>query len=86
MLYTLDRPQGSLKQALFHPRIHHQWLPDVLEMETGFSESVKESLTRRGHVIREPRYKAIIQGIYRNSQNEWEAVFDPRDEGGAEAQ
>lgn len=86
MLNTLARPHGSLKQALFSPRIHHQWIPDILEMEAGFDENVRDSLSARGHVIQEPKYKAIIQGIYRNPQNEWEAVFDPRDEGGVAAQ
>jgi len=85
MLNTLDRPQGSLKNALFHPRIHHQWKPDVLEIELGFNPGTLSSLKERGHNLKEPQYKAIIQGVYRNPQHLWEAVFDPRDEGGVEA-
>jgi gamma-glutamyltranspeptidase/glutathione hydrolase len=33
------------------PRIHHQWSPDVLELEPDFPADVIDSLSRRGHKI-----------------------------------
>jgi len=34
------------------PRIHHQWLPDVLLMEPGFSPDTRRLLTAMGHNVR----------------------------------
>jgi gamma-glutamyltranspeptidase/glutathione hydrolase len=38
--------------AVAAPRIHHQWLPDVLEVEPGTTVDVIEGLRRRGHDVR----------------------------------
>jgi len=34
------------------PRIHHQWLPDVLQVEAGFSPDTLRLLTDMGHKVR----------------------------------
>ncbi len=44
----------SLSEAVSQPRFHHQWLPDVVTVESGgFSDGVIEDLRDLGHVIRE---------------------------------
>jgi gamma-glutamyltranspeptidase/glutathione hydrolase len=38
-------------EAVAAPRIHHQWLPDVLEVEPGTVVDVVDALRRRGHHV-----------------------------------
>jgi gamma-glutamyltranspeptidase/glutathione hydrolase len=40
------------QEAVNWPRIHHQWLPDELRMERGFSPDTIELLKSRGHQIK----------------------------------
>lgn len=39
-------------EAVAAPRIHHQWLPDVLDVEPGTVADVVEGLRERGHTVR----------------------------------
>ena len=41
----------NLQEAVNQPRIHHQWLPDELRMERGFSPDTVDLLKSRGHQI-----------------------------------
>ena len=43
----------SIQEAVDWPRIHHQWKPDRLSMEDGFSPDTIRLLTERGHRIGE---------------------------------
>ena len=50
-----ERP---LQEAVDGPRIHHQWFPDLIKMESddhGLFESMKEELVRRGHHVYHPK-------------------------------
>lgn len=82
---VLTRRSPSLKSAVFNPRIHHQWLPDQLLYENGFSKETLSNLSALGHNLSETKRTAIIQAVQRNPDGNLEAVFDPRDEGGVEA-
>src|SRR5579872_4943140 len=42
----------NLQQAVDAPRFHHQWLPDELRMERGFSPDTIALLESRGHQIK----------------------------------
>ncbi len=42
----------NLAEAVAAPRIHHQWKPDVLQLERGFSPDTIVLLEERGHTIR----------------------------------
>jgi gamma-glutamyltranspeptidase / glutathione hydrolase len=42
----------NASEAVAAPRIHHQWLPDVLEVEPGTVADVIQGLRRRGHDVR----------------------------------
>ncbi|MBX2803865.1 MAG: gamma-glutamyltransferase [Myxococcales bacterium] len=39
------------QEAVSAPRMHHQWLPDTLWLEPGFSADVVRSLRARGHEV-----------------------------------
>ena len=41
----------SIHDAIAAPRVHHQLMPDVLLVETGFDKGVAESLKEKGHVV-----------------------------------
>ena len=41
----------NLAEATIAPRIHHQWLPDVVMLEAGFSPDTIRLLQERGHKI-----------------------------------
>ncbi|TDI45031.1 MAG: gamma-glutamyltransferase [Acidobacteria bacterium] len=42
----------NIADAAAAPRIHHQWYPDVLQLESGFSPDTIRILRARGHEIR----------------------------------
>ncbi len=42
----------NLQQAVDWPRIHHQWLPDELRLEQGFSPDTIVLLKSRGHKVK----------------------------------
>lgn len=80
------RTPDDLKKAVFSPRFHHQWLPDQITLENGFSEEMLRTLKTMGHSLEISDRTALVQTVWRNSEDSFVAVFDPRDEGGAEAQ
>ena len=41
----------NIAEAIHRPRFHHQWQPDRLQMEAGFSPDTVELLTGRGHEV-----------------------------------
>ena len=43
--------QMTASQAVAAPRIHHQWLPNDLELEREIGNDVRAGLTRRGHKL-----------------------------------
>ena len=40
--------------AVAAPRVHHQWMPDVVRVEQGFSAEILDALKARGHEVLEP--------------------------------
>jgi gamma-glutamyltranspeptidase/glutathione hydrolase len=50
-------------KAVAAPRIHHQWLPDTLYVETSITPETIKSLERRGHIIKERSGLGIVQAI-----------------------
>ena len=59
----------NLQEAIDAPRFHHQWLPDKLFLEKGFSPDTIELLERRGHKIEPIDGVASVNGI--TLQNGW---------------
>jgi gamma-glutamyltranspeptidase / glutathione hydrolase len=50
-------------KAVQAPRIHHQWMPERLDVENDLAGETRRSLERRGHGIRESRVVGVVQAI-----------------------
>ena len=50
-------------KAIDAPRIHHQWIPERLDVEPDLPPETKRSLERRGHALRETRVIGVVQAI-----------------------
>jgi gamma-glutamyltranspeptidase/glutathione hydrolase len=69
----------NLQEAVNQPRIHHQWLPDELRMERGFSPDTVELLKSRGHQIKITTSIGEVAAI-RSADGWLEGAADPRTE------
>jgi len=68
--------------AVSVPRIHHQWLPDELRVETwGLDALTLQDLRRRGHNIKETNPWGNINAIVVTKEGDLEGAADPRGEG-----
>ena len=73
----------SLSDAMNAPRVHHQSLPDSIQLETGgFEPGVIARLRDMGHFVYEQRGVASAASIMR-VKGGYEGVDDPRSRGGA---
>ncbi|HXU30313.1 MAG TPA: gamma-glutamyltransferase, partial [Thermoanaerobaculia bacterium] len=74
----------SLAEALGRPRLHHQWLPDQIEIEPDtFSPETRAELERRGHLIQPAIQSARVFAIHRLPDGRIETAGDPRGPNGA---
>jgi gamma-glutamyltranspeptidase/glutathione hydrolase len=71
-------------EAEAKPRIHDQWIPDVLQVEPGFPPAVLQQLTIMGHHIQEYGPWGSAQSIFRHGKG-WEGASDPRQQDGLAA-
>ncbi|USN98173.1 MAG: gamma-glutamyltransferase [Phycisphaeraceae bacterium] len=73
---------ASATQAVRAPRLHHQWLPDKLYLETwpdpGAPEPLGAGLVKRGQTLTERRDDGVVQLIRRDARGGWQAACDPR--------
>jgi gamma-glutamyltranspeptidase/glutathione hydrolase len=67
ILNVLDfhMPVGGAVEA---PRIHHQWLPDRLNVEAKIPAETRKELEKRGHTLRQQTELGVVQAIT------WEGV------------
>ncbi len=71
--------------AVSAPRIHHQWLPDVLLVEPwGLDALTLAELRRRGHKIKETNPWGNANAIVVTADNTLEGAADPRGGGSPE--
>ncbi|GAB1259080.1 gamma-glutamyltransferase [Aurantivibrio plasticivorans] len=67
----------DVNASLAAPRIHHQWAPDRLFVESALDSTVKESLKGKGHDLLERGYMGSSQAIsYQGGK--FEAASEPR--------
>jgi gamma-glutamyltranspeptidase / glutathione hydrolase len=72
----------SLAEAVAAPRLHHQALPDSIQVETdGFLPATLDSLRHRGHSISTRGLWGDVEAIIRTSGG-WQGVSDSRRGGG----
>ncbi|HUS06430.1 MAG TPA: gamma-glutamyltransferase, partial [Bryobacteraceae bacterium] len=53
----------NVQDAVDRPRFHHQWLPDVISLEHGFSPDTIRLLEKRGHKIEITEPQSQIEAI-----------------------
>jgi gamma-glutamyltranspeptidase / glutathione hydrolase len=49
--------------AVAAPRVHHQWLPDRLNIESKITPEARTALEQRGHALREQTSLGVVQAI-----------------------
>lgn len=50
ILNVLDHGM-NVKEAVLAPRVHHQWLPDILYLEKGVGNGLAKALREKGHTV-----------------------------------
>jgi gamma-glutamyltranspeptidase / glutathione hydrolase len=53
----------NIQDAIDAPRFHHQWMPDKLYVERGFSPDTVALLKARGHELESISNVAVVEGI-----------------------
>jgi gamma-glutamyltranspeptidase / glutathione hydrolase len=75
----------SLPQAVFAPRIHHQWFPDELQVEAKSGhepEGLLEALRQMGHKVSLGQWFGDVQAVHVDTNSGLKiGVSDPRGEG-----
>ncbi len=67
----------NIAAATAAPRVHHQWLPDELRVESGLSVDTLDLLRARGHEIGEKNAMGSTQSVVRIDQG-FLGAADPR--------
>jgi gamma-glutamyltranspeptidase / glutathione hydrolase len=68
--------------AVGAPRLHHQWLPDEVRLEAGFTEETLEGLRAKGHRLVQPMGQTSANSIA-VTDDELLGAPDPRTRGAA---
>jgi len=63
MISNVIDHQMNIAEATNERRIHHQWLPDRLEVEPGFNQDTMQLLIDKGHNVKETRTMGSSQSI-----------------------
>jgi gamma-glutamyltranspeptidase/glutathione hydrolase len=72
----------NVADAVAAPRFHHQWMPDRLQVERGFSPDTIGRLQAMGHKVEVANHQGEVAAIRVNDR--WlEGAADPRTEGTA---
>jgi len=79
LLNALDYDM-DIATAVATPRLHHQWMPDEVRVERGFSEDTLEALRGKGHSIVGPLTQCSANSIAVTSNGALGAP-DPRTRG-----
>src|SRR6185369_2132616 len=73
----------STEDAVYKPKFHHQWLPDTLEVEKGFPQTVRGDLEKMGYNIKQ-RSGIGLTEVIKVLAGKIEAVADNRSDDDAE--
>ena len=67
----------NIAQAVHSPRIHHQWLPEVLMIESGFGADTERLLNEKGYKLYPSTTMGSVQAIMKEG-NYFYGSADPR--------
>jgi gamma-glutamyltranspeptidase/glutathione hydrolase len=70
--------QMTTEDAVNKPKFHHQWLPDVIDVEKGFPDEVRSALERMGYRLNERSSIGRTEVIRVLPDGKFEAVADHR--------
>ncbi|CAN7984755.1 unnamed protein product, partial [Ixodes hexagonus] len=60
--------ENNIKEAIDFPRLHHQFLPNRVDVESQFPQVYRHQLAEKGHKVNVPKGRfSIIMGINRRS-------------------
>ena len=76
ILNTVDHGM-NVAAATAAPRMHHQWLPDELRIEPGFSRDSLRLLVEKGHRVVVKNAMGSTQSLLRIEEG-WTGASDPR--------
>jgi gamma-glutamyltranspeptidase/glutathione hydrolase len=68
----------NVAEATVAPRVHHQWLPDVLRVEEGVSPDTVRLLEERGHTVSLQPVMGSTQSIMVGAEGALFGASDPR--------
>jgi len=71
--------------AVNKPKFHHQWLPDLIDVEAGFPQALRDSLQAMGYSIRQRSPIGRTELIRVSPNGRLEAVADSRGDDAAAA-
>ncbi|MCB0404149.1 MAG: gamma-glutamyltransferase [Bdellovibrionales bacterium] len=86
VLFNVLHHKLTLRDAIFAPRMHHQWLPDKLVTEPGWETATLQGLRDKGHEIEELKTPSLgsVTAVMVEPGGGKIGVADPR-RGGAAA-
>ena len=67
----------NIAQAVHSPRMHHQWLPEVLMIEEGFGSDTEKLLEEKGYSLYPSSTMGSVQAIMKEG-NYFYGSSDPR--------
>jgi gamma-glutamyltranspeptidase/glutathione hydrolase len=82
MVVNVIDHEMNIAVAASAPRMHHQWLPDVIQLESGFSPDTIRELERRGHTIRSAAFTIGNVNSVGRQDGYFLGAADPRRPGG----
>jgi gamma-glutamyltranspeptidase / glutathione hydrolase len=68
----------SLEDAVGLPRVHHQWQPDRVLVESGIGSDIIMALKAKGHEVQSVDQMGVCQAIVRLPSGTLHGVHDPR--------
>lgn len=71
----------SIREAVVAPRIHHQWLPDILYMEKDAEKELETRLREKGYEVKRTGPMGSTQSVTR-VRGLFHGTADPRHPGG----
>jgi gamma-glutamyltranspeptidase/glutathione hydrolase len=74
----------TTQEAVNQPKFHHQWLPDVVELEKGFPASVAAQLQKMGYITKDRDEIGRTEVIKVLPNGKLEAIADRRGDDDAE--
>ncbi|KAJ1912731.1 hypothetical protein H4219_005490 [Mycoemilia scoparia] len=68
-----------LNNAVDHGRLHHQLMPDYVEVESGYGNGIKKVMSEFGHKVEDmPVMECVVQAIRKVAKDTIFAVSDVR--------